>query len=55
MLDLQAGVHLHEEELVGLVGGHDELDGACAGVVNAARGVARSGADPGSCRGVQQR
>ncbi len=28
MFHLQPGVHLHEEELVGRVGGHDELDGA---------------------------
>ena len=55
VLDLQAGVHLHEEELVGPVGGDDELDGARAGVVHAARGVAGRGADAGPGRGVQQR
>ena len=55
VLDLQAGVHLHEEELVGPVGGHDELDGARAGVVDAARGVARGRADPCPGRRVQQR
>ena len=52
VLDLQAGVHLHEEELVGTVGGDDELDGAGAGVVHAARGVAggRADARPGRRR-----
>ena len=55
VLDLQAGVHLHEEELVGPVGGDDELDGARAGVVDAARGVARGRADPCPGRRVQQR
>ena len=55
VLDLQAGVHLHEEELVGPVGGDDELDGARAGVVDAARGVARRRADAGPGRRVQQR
>ena len=55
MLDLQTGVHLHEEELVGPVGGHDELDGARAGVVDAARGIAGRSADPRPRRRVQQR
>ena len=55
VLDLQAGVHLHEEELVGPVGGDDELDRARAGVVDAAGGVARGRADAGPGRGVQQR
>ena len=55
MLDLQAGVHLHEEELVGPVGGDDELDGARAGVVDAAGGVAGRGADARPGRRVQQR
>ncbi len=41
VLDLQPRVHLHEEELVGPVGGHDELDGAGAAVGDAARGLAR--------------
>ena len=50
VFDLQAGVHLHEEELVGTVGGDDELDGAGAGVVHAARGVAGRGADAGAGR-----
>ena len=55
MLDLEPGVHLHEEELVGPVGGHDELHGAGARVVDAAGGVARRGADPCPGRGVEQR
>ena len=46
VLDLQAGVHLHEEELVRLVGGDDELDSAGAGVIDASSGVARCRADP---------
>ena len=55
VFDLQSGVHLHEEELVGPVGGHDELDGACAGVINAACRVAGRRAD--ACPGclVEQR
>ncbi len=55
VFDLQAGVHLHEEELVGPVGGHDEFDGARAGVVHAARGVARGRADARPGRRVEQR
>ncbi len=55
MFDLQAGVHLHEEELVGPVGGHDELDGARADVVDAPRGVAGGGADPRAGGRVEQR
>ncbi len=55
VLDLQAGVHLHEEELVGPVGGDDELDGARAGVVDAAGGVAGGRADARPGRGVEQR
>ena len=55
VFDLQAGVHLHEEELVGPVGGDDELDGAGAGVVDAAGGVAGGGADARPGRLVQQR
>ena len=39
----------------GSVGGHDELDGARADVVDAAGGVARGGADAGAGRRVQQR
>jgi hypothetical protein len=42
---LESSVHLHEEEVVGLVGGDDELDGAGTGVVDAASGVAGSLAD----------
>ena len=55
VFDLQAGVHLHEEELVWPVRGDDELDGACAGVVHAAGGVARGGADARPGRRVEQR
>ena len=55
MFHLQTGVHLHEEEFVGTVGGDDELDGPCAGVVDTARGVTRGRADAGPGRGVQQR
>ena len=39
VLDLEAGVHLHEEELVRIVRGHDELDGAGTAVVDGLRGV----------------
>ena len=55
VLDLQAGVHLHEEELVGPVRGDDELDGACTGVVDAAGGIAGGRADARPGRGVEQR
>ena len=55
VFDLQAGVHLHEEELVGPVRGDDELDGARTGVVHAARGVAGGRADARPGRGVEQR
>ncbi len=40
MLDLQPRVHLDEEELVGAVGGDEELDGSRAAVVHARRGSA---------------
>ena len=55
VFDLQPGVHLHEEELVGAVGGDDELDGAGADVVHAARGIACGGADSGAGVGIEQR
>ena len=46
MFHLQPGVHLHEEELVGTVGGDDELHRAGADVVDAAGGVAGRRPDP---------
>ncbi len=55
VLDLQPRVHLHEEELVGTVGGHDELDRARAGVVHAARRVARRRADARAGRLIEKR
>ena len=55
MLDLQAGVHLHEEKLVGPVRGDDEFDGAGTGVVDAAGGIAGGRADARPGRGVEQR
>ena len=55
VLDLQTGVHLHEEEFVGVIGGDDELDRPRTGVVDAARGVARSRPDAGAGHCVQQR
>ncbi len=55
VFDLQAGVHLHEEELVGLVGGDDEFHGAGAGVVDAARSVAGCFTDAGAGGLVEQR
>ena len=47
VFDLQAGVHLHKEELVRGVVGDQELHGAGAGVVDAARGVAGGLAETG--------
>ena len=55
VLDLQAGVHLEEEELVGPVRGDDEFDCAGAGVVDAAGGVTGRGPDAGPRRVVEQR
>ena len=55
VFDLQAGVHLEEEELVGPIGRHDEFDRAGAGVVDAAGGVTSRGADPGPGGVVEQR
>ena len=43
VLHLQPGVHLHEEELVGVVAVHDELDRARAGVADRARRLDRRG------------
>ena len=37
MFDLESGVHLHEEELVGPIRGDNELHGAHAGVVDTSR------------------
>jgi hypothetical protein len=55
VFDLQAGVHLHEEKLVRAGPPDDELDGACAGVVDAAGGVASGRADARPGRRVEQR
>ena len=55
MFDLKAGVHLHEEEFIGPVGGHDELDGARTGVVHAARGVTGRRTDAGPGRRIEKR
>jgi len=41
VLDLQPGVHLHEEELVGAIGADDELDRAGAGVADGLRRLDR--------------
>ena len=54
VLDLQSGVHLHEEELVRAVGQNDELDGAGTGVVDAASGIARCCADAVARHLIQQ-
>ena len=55
VLDLQAGVHLHEEELVGVGGGDDELHRSGADVVDAAGGVAGRRPDPRPGGRVEQR
>ena len=55
VLDLQARVHLHEEEVAGAVAGHDELYGAGADVADAARGLAGGFADAGAGRVVEER
>ena len=54
VFDLQTGVHLHEEELVGTVGADDELDGAGSDVAHGLRGLAGGLADAGSGRLVEQ-
>ena len=54
MLNLQPGVHLHEIELIGRIGRHDELHRPGADVVDTAGGVAGGRADPGPSRGIQQ-
>ena len=55
MLHLKPGVHFHEEELLGAVGGDDELHRAGSDIVDAAGGIAGCSADPGPGRGVEQR
>ena len=55
VLDLQAGVHLHEEELVGTVCGDDELHRPGPRVVDTARGIAGGLADARPSLGVEQR
>ena len=55
VFDLKAGVHLHEEELVGPVGGHDELNGARPEVIHAPCGIASRGADPRTGGLIKQR
>ena len=54
VLDLQPGVHLDEEELVGGGVGDEELDGAGALVRHAAGDLARRLADAGAGRRVEQ-
>ncbi|MDI2022784.1 hypothetical protein PJL18_03327 [Paenarthrobacter nicotinovorans] len=46
MLHLQPGVHLHEEELIRMFVGHQELDGSGAAVIDRTRCVAGRLADP---------
>ena len=55
VFDLQARVHLHEEEVAGAVAGHDELYGAGADVADAASGLAGGFADAGTGRFVEER
>ena len=55
VLDLKAGVHLHEKKLVGGVGGDQEFDGASSAIVDAAGGGARGLADASPRRFVEQR
>ena len=55
VLDLEAGVHLHEEELVRTVRGHDELDCARTPVVDGLRGVDGGLPDAGAGGLVEQR
>ena len=55
VLDLQARVHLDEEELVGPVARDEELDGARAAVVDARRGRAGRRAEAGAGRGIDHR
>src|ERR1700761_1659059 len=55
MFNLQAGIHLHEEELVRTIGRDDEIHRARTDVVDAARGVAGRRADPCPGRRIEQR
>ena len=54
MFDLKAGVHLHEEELVGCVSRDDELHGAGATVTHTASRLAGGLADARARRLIQQ-
>jgi hypothetical protein len=54
VLDLQPGVHLHEEELPGVVAVHDELDRARALVADGAGRLHRRRAHPLPAGGVEQ-
>ena len=55
VLDLQPGVHLHEEELIRFVAGHDELHGARAHVPDAAGRLGGGAAHRVPAGFVQQR
>src|SRR5699024_6683968 len=55
VLDLEAGVHLHEVEVVRAGGGDDELHGAGADVADGAGGVAGGLADGVAGGGVEER
>jgi hypothetical protein len=55
VLDLEAGVHLEEGEVGGIVGGGDQLDGAGADVAAGLRERDRGGAHPFAQRAVDDR
>src|SRR5262249_24862910 len=55
VLDLQPGVYLHEEPVVGAVAGDDELHGAGAPVAAGSSGLAGRGADHRALRRGEQR
>jgi hypothetical protein len=55
VLDLEAGVHLHEEEVVGIPAVHDELDRARAHVADAAGRLHGGAAHRRAAGGIEER
>jgi hypothetical protein len=55
VLDLEPGVHLHEEEVIRRVPGHDELHSPCPHVPHGSRRRHGSGTHHGTLGGCEQR